>query len=83
MSEREREREREIAGERESYRDRDAIKAGLRRPGGLYPHKVDRCVLASSSCRDLRGDAGTQGRPMAGFRGWPSLLGVVHNYRHL
>ena len=25
-------------------------------------------MLASSSCRDLRGNAGTQGRPVAGFR---------------
>ena len=32
------------------------------------PQKGDVCVLASSSCRKLRGNARTQGRPVAGFR---------------
>ena len=31
------------------------------------PQKVDLRLLASSSCRELRGSAGTQGRPVAGF----------------
>ena len=31
-------------------------------------HKVDQCAFASSSCGDLHGNAGTQGRPVAGFR---------------
>ena len=30
------------------------------------PQKGDLCVLASSSCRELRGSAGTRGRPVAG-----------------
>ena len=31
------------------------------------PQQVDLCVLASSRCRELLGNAGTQGRPVAGF----------------
>ena len=40
------------------------------------PPEGDLCVVASSSCRELLGSAGTQGLPVAGFR--VHALSIIH-----